>query len=269
MAASPTLERSPGDWIGSGSSQLREPAVAAGLPVPAADGAAIAVLARQGHASGRRRFPVRSLSLAVIVLIPVALAIVYYFFIAADQYIAEFRFALRAVEPVRAEMGGIFQGNVAPSPVSVDSYAVVQYLSSRDVIEDLGKNLDLREMFSRPEADWPARLDLPATLRSWSDTGKTKSMRSTTSATARSSFGPAPLRPTTLCASARDPRLAEQLVNDLSARARRDTLRNSEKGSAPRRTAIEERSRAAARVSRPGGHHRSPQDCRRHAGAGR
>lgn len=31
-----------------------------------------------------------------------------------DQYIAEFRFALRAVEPVRTEMGEIFQGNIAP-----------------------------------------------------------------------------------------------------------------------------------------------------------
>ena len=65
--------------------------------------------------------PVRSLSFAAVVLIPAALAAVYYFLIAADQYIAEFRFALRAVEPVRTEMGRIFQGNIAPSPVSVDS----------------------------------------------------------------------------------------------------------------------------------------------------
>ena len=79
--------------------------------------------------------PVRSLSFAAVVLIPAALAAVYYFLIAADQYIAEFRFALRAVEPVRTEMGGIFQGNIAPSPVSVDSYAVVQYLGSRDILE--------------------------------------------------------------------------------------------------------------------------------------
>ena len=71
--------------------------------------------------------PVRSLSFAAVVLIPVALAAVYYLLIAADQYIAEFRLALRAVEPVRTEMGGIFQGNIAPSPVSVDSYAIVQY----------------------------------------------------------------------------------------------------------------------------------------------
>jgi capsular polysaccharide transport system permease protein len=230
MAASPTRERSPGDWIGSGSSQLREPAVAAGLPVPAEDGAAIAVFARQGHASGRRRFPVRSLSLAVVVLFPVALAIVYYFFIAADQYIAEFRFALRAVEPVRAEMGGIFQGNVAPSPVSVDSYAVVQYLSSRDVIEDLGKTLDLREMFSRPEADWPARLDLPATIeelvRYWKNqVDAFYDISNGTIVVRARAFAPddALRLAQGILAS------AEQLVNDLSARARRDTLRNSER----------------------------------------
>ena len=79
--------------------------------------------------------PVRSLSFAAVALIPAALAAVYYFLIAADQDIAEFRFVLRAVEPVRTEMGGNFQGNIALSPVSVDSYAVVQYLGSRDILE--------------------------------------------------------------------------------------------------------------------------------------
>jgi hypothetical protein len=76
-----------------------------------------------------------SLAVAAGVLIPAALAAVYYFLIAADQDIAEFRFVLRAVEPVRTEMGGNFQGNIALSPVSVDSYAVVQYLGSRDILE--------------------------------------------------------------------------------------------------------------------------------------
>ena len=64
-------------------------------------------------------------------LIPAALAAVYYFLIAADQDIAEFRFVLRAVEPVRTEMGGIFQGNIArlrsvwiPMPLSNTSAAV-------------------------------------------------------------------------------------------------------------------------------------------------
>ena len=139
MTAQPTRARSAGDWIGPPSSLAREPAIAAGLPVPPEDSGAIAVFQAQDFAARRRRFPVRLLSFVVIVVVPVALAAVYYFVIAADQYVAEFRFALRTVEPVRAEIGGILQGSVAPSPVGVDSYAVVQYLGSRDVIDDLGE----------------------------------------------------------------------------------------------------------------------------------
>jgi len=154
MTAQPTRTRPAGGWISPPSSQEREPAVAAGLPVRAEDGGAIAVFQAHDFAARRRRFPVRLLSFVIIVLVPTTLAAVYYFVIAADQYVAEFRFALRTVEPVRAEVGGIFQGSVAPSPVGVDSYAVVQYLASRDVVDDLGHDrlllLQLRQQRVQP-----------------------------------------------------------------------------------------------------------------------
>src|SRR5271166_6871416 len=115
MAAQPTRSRPTGDWISPPASQAREPAIATGLPVPAEDGGAIAVFRAQDFAARRRRFPVRLLSFVVVVLVPATLAAVYFFVIAADQYVAEFRFALRTVEPVRAEIGGLFQGGVARS----------------------------------------------------------------------------------------------------------------------------------------------------------
>jgi len=40
----------------------------------------------------------------------------------------------------------------------------VQYIGSRDIIDDIGKALDLREMFSRSEADWLSRLQLPVSI---------------------------------------------------------------------------------------------------------
>jgi capsular polysaccharide transport system permease protein len=157
------------------------------------------------------------------------LAVVYFFLVAADQYVAEFRFALRTVEPVRIEPGSIL-GAAAPSPVGVDSYAVVQYIASRDILEDLEKSLDLREMFSRSDADWLARLQLPVTIeelvRYWK--GQVDAFFDVTNGTivvrARA-FTPADalkLAQGVLSSS-------ERLVNDLSARARRDTLRSSEK----------------------------------------
>ena len=225
MAAQLTRERRAGDWIGSDPQQS-----AAQLPVPTEDGGAIAVFQAPRPAPRRREFPVRSFSFVIVVLIPAAFAAAYYFFIASDQYVAEFRFALRAVEPARNEMGGIFQGNIAPSPVSVDSYAVVQYLGSRDVIEDIGKTLDLREMFSRAEADWLARLDLSASIeelvRYWkSQVDAFYDISNGTIVVRARAFAPedALRLAQAILAS------AEQLVNDLSARARRDTLRNSER----------------------------------------
>ena len=230
MAVQPTRTQPAGAWVSPASSQAREPAIAAGLPVPAEDRGAVAVFQAQDFAARRRRFPVRLLSFVVVVLVPVALATVYYFLIAADQYVAEFRFALRTVEPVRAEIGGILQGSVAPSPIGVDSYAVVQYLGSRDVIDDLGKTLDLREMFSRPEADWLARLELPVSIeelvRYWkSQVDAFYDITNGTIVVRARAFRPddALQLAQAILAS------AEQLVNDLSARARRDTLRNSEK----------------------------------------
>ena len=230
MTAQPTRTRAAGDWVGPPASQEREPAIAAGLPVPAEDGGAIAVFQAQDFAARRRRSPVRLLSFVVIVLVPTTLAAVYYFVIAADQYVAEFRFALHTVEPVRAEIGGLFQGSVAPSPIGVDSYAVVQYLASRDVVDDLGKKLDLREMFSRPEGDWLTRLQLPVSIeelvRYWkSQVDAFYDITNGTIVVRARAFTPndALQLAQAILGS------AEQLVNNLSARARRDTLGNSEK----------------------------------------
>jgi len=112
----------------------------------------------------RRRSRLGWFSFIIVVVVPAVIAAAYYFFVAADQYVAEFRFALRSAEPERLDPGLFLQEHIAPSPISVDSYAVVQYLASRAIIDDLSTTIDLRQMFSRSEADWPARLDLPVSI---------------------------------------------------------------------------------------------------------
>ena len=206
------------------------------LPVPAPEGGSIAVFPNRNradeapHSAPCRRLPWRALSFIVVVAVPTVLAAIYFLFIATDQYVAEFRFSLRTVEPIRSELGGIFQGNVLPSPVGVDSYAVVQYLGSRDIIDDLSKTLDLREMFARPEADWWARLQLPVSIeelvRYWkSQVDAFYDLTNGSIIVRARAFTPddALKLAQGIYAS------AERLVNDLSARARHDTLRNSEK----------------------------------------
>lgn len=229
MSALETRTRSAQDWASFPSSQTLQPAGATGFLRPAGD-SAITVLPTRKAPGRDRRLSLRWLCFVVVVVIPTALAAVYYLVLAADQYVAEFRFALRTVEPIRAETGGLFHGNVAPSPVGVDSYAVVQYLSSRDVIDDLSKTLDLRAMFSRPEADWVTRLQLPVSIeelvRYWKS--QVDAFYDITNGTivvrARAFTADEALQLAQAILAS-----AERLVNDLSARARRDTLRNSER----------------------------------------
>jgi capsular polysaccharide transport system permease protein len=214
---------------------IKEPTGNAGLPAPAPESGRIAVFPRRelpreiASTAEKRQFPFRLLSFVMVVALPTILAGVYYFLIAADQYVAEFRFALRTVEPVRIDPGSIL-GAAAPSPVGVDSYAVVQYIGSRDILDDLGRTLDLREMFSRPDADRLAQLQLPVTIeelvRYWK--GQVDAFFDITNGTivvrARAFTPDDALKLAQGILSS-----SERLVNDLSARARRDTLRNSEK----------------------------------------
>jgi capsular polysaccharide transport system permease protein len=180
-------------------------------------------------AAERHRLPLAWISFLLVVVLPVAIAAAYYFLVAADQYVAEFRFGLRSAEPVRADPGALLQQGAAPLQIGLDSYAVVQYIASRAIVDDLGKTLDLRRMFSTPAADWPARLHLPVPIEElvayWR--GQVDAFFDATNGTimvrarAFTAHDALALAQGILASS-------ERLVNGLSARARRDTLRNSE-----------------------------------------
>ena len=51
------------------------------------------------------RPPLRSLSFLVLVIFPIAVTAAYYFAVASDQYVAEFRFTLNSVDPPRFGRG--------------------------------------------------------------------------------------------------------------------------------------------------------------------
>ncbi len=164
----------------------------------------------------------------LVVVLPVAIAAAYYFFLAADQYVAEFRFGLRSAEPAPAEPGALMQQGVAPLQIGLNSYVVAQYIRSRAIVDDLDRNLDLRRMFSPSTADWLARLHLPVPIEELVDywRGQVNAFFDPTNGTivvrARA-FTPQDalaLAQGILASS-------ERLVNGLSARARRDAVRNS------------------------------------------
>ena len=216
---------------GNANRAVVTPASATVLPVPPEGGGRTVVFDHRRSSFGRlRRRPwLGWFSFIIFVAVPVVTAAVYYFFVAADQYVAEFRFALRSAEPERHDPVLFFQESIAPSVMGLDSFVVVQYLASRAIIDDLSTTLDLREIFSRSEADWPVRLDLPVSIeelvRYWKR--QVDAFFDATNGTivvrARA-FTPQDalkLAEGILASS-------ERLVNELSARARRDALRNAD-----------------------------------------
>ncbi|HJU18597.1 MAG TPA: hypothetical protein VJ770_19265 [Stellaceae bacterium] len=183
------------------------------LPLPAL---------RRAGTGIRRALSVPLVSFLLLVALPVAVAGIYYLFVAADQYVVEFRFGVRSAEPVPEEPGNLL---FAISPVAADSSAVVHYIESRAIVDDLGRTLDLNAMFSPPQADWPARLHPPVPaeelVRYWR--GQVDAFYDATDRSITVRVRAFAARDALVLARAILV-AAERLVNDLSERARRDAL---------------------------------------------
>lgn len=103
--------------------------------------------------------------LILMVIIPTTLATVYYGFIASPQYASETRFVVRSPNRNAAGMLSGFLQSTGFVRAQDDSYVVMEYIESRAAVATLEEKSDLREILSRPEADFLTRFPLP-----WSDT---------------------------------------------------------------------------------------------------
>jgi capsular polysaccharide transport system permease protein len=91
------------------------------------------------------------------VCLPVATAILYFGFIASGQFVSEARFVVRTSS--HNEVGNIasFMQDQKISRASDETFAVAEYLKSRDILSSLVENAGLRAILSRPEADFVNR----------------------------------------------------------------------------------------------------------------
>ncbi|MGK9169977.1 hypothetical protein KXR53_26925 [Inquilinus limosus] len=103
------------------------------------------------------------LSLLLMVVLPTGLAAYYYFFVAADQYVSEFRFAVKSsnasASSATTDLVGAALGQSARLSAFSDNFIVADYISSREAVSDLLKTVDLRQIYSDPKADFLAKLD--------------------------------------------------------------------------------------------------------------
>jgi capsular polysaccharide transport system permease protein len=171
----------------------------------------------------------RLLSFIAVVLLPTAFAAIYYFLVAADQYVTEFRFTLSTADAPRLDPLTLFVGAAVQSPAALESQVLVQYVASRAIVDAIGATLDLRQLFSPPQADWWSRLSqgspIEELVRYWkaqvdpfydpADSTVTVRVRAFTPSDA--------LRLAQAVVAA-----SETLANRLSMQARQDALRQSE-----------------------------------------
>ena len=166
-------------------------------------------------------------SFVAIVLLPAAIAGLYYGLIASDQYATETRFSLRSGEPGISDMLGGLTG-AGGSQQAQDSAIIIDYARSRSMIESLEQHIDLRQIFSRDGLDYFSRFkkDKPieSLVRYWRkrvDAHYDK-MSGIIALEARA-FTPED----SLLLTEKIVDQCEKLVNDLSQRSRRDALQQA------------------------------------------
>ncbi len=128
----------------------------------------------------KRRRTRRLLSLLLAVGIPCGLMATYLYRYADDQYVTEFRFSVRHQTPLRVDPGtgdGLTSSLSGGGPASImtaitDSQIVMQYLRSRQIIDDIvAAGVDLDRIYSANDQDFLAHLQPKASveqrLRYW------------------------------------------------------------------------------------------------------
>jgi len=101
------------------------------------------------------------LSFVVGVLLPSLLGAYYFLFLASDRYAASAGFSVRTLDSTA--VGGDFLGAITgvsgSGSTTTDSYIIMKYLTSREVVEKLIKDADFLKAYSSDDIDFLYRLD--------------------------------------------------------------------------------------------------------------
>lgn len=87
------------------------------------------------------------------VVVPTALSIIYFGAIASDVYITESKFVVRSPQKSSPlSIGDVF-GKIGFSKSDDDSYSVREYITSRDALNTLNKEIKIRDIYSSNQID--------------------------------------------------------------------------------------------------------------------
>lgn len=177
------------------------------------------------------RPPIYLTTFILFVVLPSIASQIYLFFIASDQYQATTRFAVRsAVE--QSDSGSALAVASPMAQVSVagqDAHIVVAYIRSRSVIDDVDKKIDVRALYSRPEGDFWARLKKNTPIEELTDYWKNMVTVNLDGPSGIVTLYVRAFRPQDALDLTRAiTNACEGLVNEVSQRARRDSLDRAE-----------------------------------------
>lgn len=170
-------------------------------------------------------------SFVLCVLLPIMAATAYYMTIATDRYAARAGFSIRGVD-TSAGIDGIsaITGLASSGSTTSDSYIVLSYLASRELLEAVDAELDLRGAYATTDIDPLSRLVPDANAEEFVNYWQRR-LRTQFDPTSGiiefevQSFSPEHAREIADAAL----KLTQALVNDLSVNARSDALRFARK----------------------------------------
>lgn len=189
----------------------------------------------------------------ILVLVPAFFIVIYYGFFAANQYVSEFKFSVTESNPVLPSLStptsssssgaasgssalagiasAISGGGLSVSNAAAQNYIVVDYLMSRQAVEDLQKRIKIKSLFDGPETnwDWLARFSPSGAsedfLTYWNNMTTASYDPITGIATVRvRAFS----REKSLLIANTMVKLAEELVNGIARRAQLDAMKYAE-----------------------------------------
>jgi len=166
-------------------------------------------------------------SFLLCVVLPLIAATIYFATLATDRYAARAGFSIRGIDTNAGIDGiGALTGLASTGSTTSDSYIVLSYLASRELLEAVDQQLDLRPIYASPDVDPLSRLASEATVEDfltyWNR--RIQTQFDPTSGIIEfevQSFSPEHAQEIAAAVL----RLTQTLVNELSANARSDALR--------------------------------------------
>jgi len=125
---------------------------------------AAAAIARKADLNMRpqtfRRLVLKA-SFVLCVLVPALLGAAYFLAIASDRYAAGASFSVRSMDNTvpGGDLLGSLAGLSSVGTTTTDSFILIEYLKSRELVEKIEAEFGLREAFSRDHIDFLYRLD--------------------------------------------------------------------------------------------------------------